>query len=151
LFAGILVQLSSWWLLTPALPWLRILFSGLNGLAATGFWVVLPSMGVDVVDHDELLHGERLEGAFAAARSWIIKVSMSLNMVVAGLLIEWSGFNRDLGGAQLPDTLFHLRVLFASLPAIALTAAFLIVRRYPLSQQRMVEIRAELEQRRGKV
>jgi GPH family glycoside/pentoside/hexuronide:cation symporter len=151
LFVGILVQLSSWWLLTPDMPWLRILFSGLNGLAATGFWVILPSMGVDVVDHDELLHGERLEGAFAAARSWIIKVSMSLSMVVAGVLVEWTGFDRDLGGTQLPETLTNLRLLFALLPAVALTAAFLIVWRYPLTQQRMAEIRIELEQRRGQV
>lgn len=151
LLAGILVQLSSWWLLTPAAPWLRIVFSGLNGLAATGFWVILPSMGVDVVDHDELQHGERLEGAFSAARSWILKVSMSLSMAAAGILVEWTGFNRDLGGAQTADTIFQLRLLFALIPAFALTIALLLVQRFPLTQSRMAEIRAELEQRRGKV
>jgi GPH family glycoside/pentoside/hexuronide:cation symporter len=152
LIAGLVAFGSSWWLYTPENPWLSVLCTGLNGFSATGLWVVLPSMCVDVVDYDEVHSGKRLEGAYSSTFSWVLKVGMSVSMLIVGPLLDRvTGFDAKLGGNQAPDTILWIRLLFAGIPCVALVAAFLLVQLYPLSKERMLEIRAQLEARRGTV
>lgn len=49
--------------LTPTL-------SSISPWAATGLWVLLPSMCADIIDFDEVQSGKRLEGAFTSVYSW---------------------------------------------------------------------------------
>jgi GPH family glycoside/pentoside/hexuronide:cation symporter len=151
LLIGIVAFGSSWWLYTPDHPWLSVVQTGLNGFSATGLWVVLPSMCIDVVDYDELQSKQRREGAYSSVFSWVLKVGMSISMLVVGPLLELSGFDAKLGGAQATDTLTALRLMFTLIPVAALLAALMIVQLYPLTRERMGEIRQELERRRGTV
>jgi GPH family glycoside/pentoside/hexuronide:cation symporter len=152
LAAGLVAFASSWWLYTPDAPWLSVLCTGLNGFSATGLWVVLPSMCADVVDYDEIQSGKRREGAYSSTFSWMLKVGMSVSMLIVGpLLDQVTGFNAKLGGNQAPDTIWWIRVLFAGIPVAALVVAFLLVQLYPLTRDRMRDIRATLEARRGTV
>lgn len=152
LVAGLVAFASSWWLFTPKAPLLSVLCNGLNGFSATGLWVVLPSMCVDIVDYDELSSGKRLEGAFQSTFAWVLKVGMSMSMLVVGPLLDFvTGFDAKLGGNQAPETLLWIRVLFAGIPCAALIVALILVRLFPLTQERMSGIRAELEARRGQV
>ncbi|HEY5958733.1 MAG TPA: MFS transporter, partial [Polyangiaceae bacterium] len=105
--AGVVAFGSSFWLYTPQYPWLSVFANGLSGFAATGLWVVLPSMAADVVDFDEIRSGKRLEGAFQSSFTWVFKVGMSLSMFIAGPLLDtFAGFDSKLGGHQAPDTLW---------------------------------------------
>jgi GPH family glycoside/pentoside/hexuronide:cation symporter len=142
---------SSWWLYTPENPWLSMVCNGLNGFSATGLWVCLPAMTADVIDYDELNTGRRTEGAFSAAFSWTIKVGMMFSMLIIGPLLEATGFDSKLGGNQSPDAVLWIRILFAGIPVTALLVALVLIQFYPLSVERMREIRAQLEQRRGTV
>jgi GPH family glycoside/pentoside/hexuronide:cation symporter len=148
---GLVAFGSSWWLYTPAYPALSAVCSGLNGFSATGLWVVLPSMCADVIDFDELASAKRREGAYTATFSWVMKVGMMFSMLIGGPLLQVTGFDAKLGGGQAPDTLLWLRLLFAGIPVTALLAALALIQLYPLSTERMREIRAQLEVRRGKV
>ncbi|MEY4546896.1 MAG: Glucuronide carrier protein, partial [Pseudomonadota bacterium] len=107
LLIGLVAFGSSWWLYDPAHPWLTVVQNGLNGFSATGLWVVLPSMCIDVVDYDELQSQQRREGAYSSMFSWVLKFGMSASMFIVGpLLDEVSGFDAKLGGNQTPDTIF---------------------------------------------
>lgn len=152
LATGIVAFGSSWWLYTPENPWLSVIANGLNGFSATGLWVVLPSMCADVVDYDETLSGKRQEGAYSSTFSWVLKVGMSVSMLVVGpLLDQVSGFDAKLEGNQAPETITWIRGMFAGIPVAALVVAFILVQLYPLTRERMQEIRAQLEARRGTV
>jgi GPH family glycoside/pentoside/hexuronide:cation symporter len=151
LVAGLIAFGSSWWLYTPEAPGLIVVCNGLNGFSATGLWVVLPSMCVDVVDYDEIDSGKRREGAYSSTFSWMLKVGMSLSMFLIGPLLEVTAFDAKLGGAQAPSTIRWMRLMFAVIPVVALILALMVVHFFPLSQARMVEIRAQLEARRGTV
>lgn len=151
LLIGLLAFGSTWWLYTPKNPWLSVLCNGMNGLSATGLWVLLPSMCIDVVDFDELHSHKRLEGAFQSTFAWVLKLGMSASMFVVGPILELTGFNAKLAGAQTPETLLWMRILFTSIPLAAIVAALLLLRGFPLSQEKMLSIRAELEARRGTV
>jgi glycoside/pentoside/hexuronide:cation symporter, GPH family len=148
---GLVAFGSSWWLYTPAYPALSIVCTGLNGFSATGLWVVLPAMSADVIDFDELQSNKRREGAYSATFSWVMKVGMMFSMLIGGPLLEFTGFDAKLGGGQSPQAILWIRILFAGIPVTALLIALLLIQFYPLSTERMREIRAQLEQRRGTV
>jgi GPH family glycoside/pentoside/hexuronide:cation symporter len=152
LAAGLVAFGSSWWLYDPAHPWLSVVQTGLNGFSATGLWVVLPSMCVDVVDYDELTSHQRREGAYSSMFSWVLKCGMSVSMMIVGpLLDEVSGFDAKLGGNQTEETILWIRGLFTGIPVVALLIALLLIQFYPLTRERMHEIRTQLEARRGTV
>jgi len=44
-----------------------------------------------------------------------------------------------------------IRFLFASIPIVGLTFSLIALQRFPLTQEKMAEIRQQLEARRGKV
>ncbi len=151
LMIGLVAFGSSFWLYTPEAPWLSLVCTGLNGFSATGLWVVLPSMQADVCDYDELYSGQRRESAYTATFSWVLKVGMMLSMLIGGPLLELTGFDAKLGGNQTPDAIMGIRLLFAGIPVTALLIAMVLVKFYPLDAERMRQIRAELEARRGTV
>jgi GPH family glycoside/pentoside/hexuronide:cation symporter len=151
LCAGLVAFGSSWWLYTPKYPWLCVLANGLNGFSATGLWVVLPSMCVDVIDYDEVHSGKRLEGAFNSTFAWVLKVGMSVSMFLVGPVLDnFTGFNSKLE-FQSPETLQWIRILFVAIPVGALLGALLLLQLFTLTPQKMAAIRAELEARRGTV
>ncbi len=148
--AGLAAFGGTWWLYTPAAPWLQVVASGGIGFAGGGFWMLLPAMGADIIDYDELQTGKRREGAFSACGSWISKVGMSLGAGAAGFVLDATGFDAKLA-VQSPDTILLIRVMLASIPVVGLSLALVILLRYPLGVERVHAIRRELEARRGAV
>jgi GPH family glycoside/pentoside/hexuronide:cation symporter len=151
LATGLVAFISAWWFYTPESPWLILIATGLNGFSATGLWVVLPSMQSDVIDFDELNSGQRRESAYTAAFSWVMKVGMMLSMLIGGPMLEATGFDAARGGNQTPEALFGIRVMLVSIPVVALLIAIVLMQLYPLTTERMNQIRRELEARRGTV
>lgn len=117
----------------------------------TGFFLLMPSMVADVVDYDEWLTGERREGTFAAVVSWLYKLSATLMVALAGPLLDLIGFDASLGGAQGPEVFSRMIWALTVVPLIAVALALIALERYPLGREQMVEIRSELELRRGAV
>jgi GPH family glycoside/pentoside/hexuronide:cation symporter len=151
LATAIAVFVASWWLYTPSVVWLQIFASGLIAFTGAGFWMLKDSMTADVVDYDELKGGRRREGAFASSNSWIIKFGMALGAGISFFILDWVGFDAALGGNQTEHTLFMVRFLFASIPIVGLILALIALARFPLTQEKMAEIRRQLEARRGRV
>ncbi len=148
---GIFAFGSSWWMYRPDNGWLVALNTWFTGFSSTGLWVVLPSMLVDVVDNDEVKSGQRREGAFTSWYSWVTKFGMALSLGLTGYLLDLVGFSAALGGNQTPETIWWIRFLFAGIPVVALLVALALLAFYPLSEQRMRDIRTQLEAQRGRV
>jgi len=151
LLTGFVAFASAWWLYTPESPYLSLIANALNGFSATGLWVVLPSMQVDVIDYDELHSHQRREAAYSATFSWVMKVGMMLSMLIGGPLLEATGFDAKLGGAQSADAILGIRLMFVGIPCIALVIALILVQFFTLTPERMADIRKQLEARRGTV
>jgi glycoside/pentoside/hexuronide:cation symporter, GPH family len=143
--------LSQWFLVTPAHPYWQIISAALIGPAVTGIWIILPSMQTDVIDYDELQTGCRREGSYTAILGWIQKLGFALSVLLAGLILDFSGFDVKLDAAQTPDTLFKMRALFVFFPVAMAAGMLALVRFYPLNEERCHEIRLQLEARRGTI
>jgi GPH family glycoside/pentoside/hexuronide:cation symporter len=108
-------------------------------------------MQTDVIDADELETGRRREGSFSAIMGWVQKLGFALSVLLAGLILDFSGFDVALAGEQTEATLLKMRVLFVFFPIAMAGAMILLIRFYPLTEERCHEIRKELEARRGKL
>lgn len=150
--AGVILVATwlSWVTYTPEHPWLALVTGVMLSPGYTGIWLVIPSMLADVVDSEELRRGDRREGGFNSIFSWINKASVSLAYGVAGLIVTWCGFEVARRADQSAETFHNMRLCFALVPTLFLVPAVLLLLRYPLTQSRMGEIRAELESRRGR-
>lgn len=149
--SAVLVFISTWWLYNPAIPWLQFLASGGIAFTQGGFWSIYGAIGADVIDYDELETNKRREGAFAATGTYIMKVGLALGIFFSGVILTSTGFDAALGGGQSPQALINIRIWFAAIPIAGLVLAFIALIKFPLTRERMDEIRDELEARRGLV
>lgn len=141
---------GSWFLYDPAFPWLQLLASASMAFTGGGFFMLNSSMGADIMDYDELHSGKRREGAFSACGSWVNKAGNALGYFFSGKVLLLTGFVASKG-AQSPETVFGIRLWLAGIPVIGIALAFFFLWRYPLTQEKMQDIRRQLETRRGRV
>ena len=147
----ICIFIATWILYNPEIKWLQLLASGGIAFTGAGFWMLYGSMLADVIDCDELETGKRREGAFNACGSWMMKVGMALGIGISGIVLESTGFDAALEGAQSGHALTMIRIYLAAIPVTGLTIALVALSRFGLTPEKMVEVRARLEEKRGKV
>jgi glycoside/pentoside/hexuronide:cation symporter, GPH family len=112
-----------------------------------GAGMTLPaSMQADVIDYDELLSGQRREGAFIGLWSIIKKSASALGLGLALPLLAMAGY---VPGREQPEAvLLLLRFMYAGLPSLCAVAAILIFFAYPLGAKEHAGIRQRLNDRR---
>jgi GPH family glycoside/pentoside/hexuronide:cation symporter len=71
--------------------------------------------------------------------------------MLSGPLLTMTGFNDSLEGEALETALRHMRIGYIVLPVSALLIALILLKLFPLTHKRLLEIRGQLEERRGKV
>jgi GPH family glycoside/pentoside/hexuronide:cation symporter len=148
---GIVGAASNFFLYNKNYPYLILISQMLAAPLSAGFWTITTSMKADICDDDELLTGSRREGMFGSIGNWVMKMTMACTFFLAGIILESTGFDAALEGNQLPEALLRMRILFSVVPAIAGFLALILLKLYPLNEQRMEEIRTELEARRNTV
>ena len=142
--------IGDWWLYDPARPWLQLLACGFVAFTGAGFWTLYGSTIADVVDYDELQTGQRREGSFSACQSWISKVGIALGVGASGWILQFTGFDAKQA-VQDEHAIFMIRILLSGIPVIGLVLALAAVLRFELTEDRMLDIRGQLEAARGSV
>lgn len=148
LVSGMTGSALKWVLFTPEHPYWQMAVPFFIAPATAGFWVVVNSMKADACDLDELKHGLRREGAFAAISSWLQKFSAALTFSLTGFVLVVIGFDQAKGADQATETIFALRVVFSGAPILFFLVCMMIAWRLPFTPARMAEVRRELEHRR---
>ena len=153
LLISIGISFAGWvaaiWLITPAYPWLTLIPVCCNAIGVAVFWMLISSVMADVADEDELKNGHRREGALASFLAFISKAGGTLTAVLGGVVLSITGFDAAVSH-QNPGTMMGMKALYVGFPLIGYAGAFIFSWYYPLRKERMLEIRAELEARRGK-
>lgn len=129
-----------WWMLPITLA---------TGFAAGGFAALPNSMKADVIDLDTLKSGENRAALFFSTWSFTSKMSGSLGGSIALFGLALVGFDATPAGVNGADQLLGLRVLFAFVPSAFYLLAGVVIWKYPISEARHREMRAELESRSG--
>jgi GPH family glycoside/pentoside/hexuronide:cation symporter len=138
-----------WVCYNPDHPWLVLLPAPFLAFGLGGLFTLMGSMIADVVDADELETHERREGMFGSIYWWVVKLGMAAALAGGGFLLNATGFDVDLGGAQTDRTIFLMRFFDVVVPMITSCVAIWAIAAYPITEERAHETREELERRRG--
>jgi GPH family glycoside/pentoside/hexuronide:cation symporter len=140
-----------WFGYNPEHPYWLLFAAPFVAFGTGSLFTLMGSMIADVCDYDELQTNQRREGVFGAIYWWMVKVGMAMAGLLTGIMLKVSGFDVALASGQSEKTLFLLRVFDVGVPLVTSVIALLIIATYTITEQRARDIRAELEQRRGKL
>ncbi len=140
-----------WICFTPDNPLLLLIPPIFFAFGMGGLFTLMGSMVADVCDLDELETGERREGMFGSIFWWVVKLGLAAALAAGGFLLNATGFDVALGGAQTADTLFYMRLADVLVPVLCSVVAIWMIATYPITESKAVEIRRQLELRRGKL
>lgn len=147
LFMIVIAYGTSWFFYTPKAPYLQLVTLALTAPGLSCLWTLASSMLADICDLDELKTGMRREGMFGASYAWACQAGISLTMVLGGYMLNWSGFNAALE-VQPENVITTMRLLYMFVPMGFVGVAGILVAFYPLSEERVHQIQAELKKRR---
>jgi GPH family glycoside/pentoside/hexuronide:cation symporter len=126
-------------------PQVFYLYIVIAGFGAGGY--ILPvSIAADVIDYDELLTGQRREGAFFGLWTLSLKLVAATSIALVGVTLDVIGYVPNQ--AQTPTTLWGLKMLYGPVPALLFFLSLLVFSRFPLTQESHREIQHQLQARR---
>ena len=125
----------------PELLWILPFFYSV-GIAT--FYTVLQTLMGDVTDIDELRNGERREAMFGAVMAVIMKSMGAVGAITSGIAVVASGFEISKGVYQDPGVFTTMLWWFSIFPGCAISVCFILLWRYPLTKERMAEVKEEL-------
>jgi len=147
---SVLGYLLKWVCYNPAHPWLVLVPAPLMAFGLGTLFTLVPSMVADVVDTDELETHERREGMYGSIFWWTVKLGLSAALAGSGYLLNFTGFDVNLGADQTPTAITLMRLSDAGIPALTSLVALWAVFTFPITEERAHLVRAKLEARRGK-
>ena len=125
--------------------YLFIIFIGLGA----GGYALPPAIVADIIDYDELLSGQRREGAFFGLWTLVMKLMGALAIALVGFGLDLIGYLPNQ--TQSAATLSGLKILYGPVPAVFLFLSFLVFLRFPLTRESHAEIQQQLQERRTSV
>jgi GPH family glycoside/pentoside/hexuronide:cation symporter len=137
----------NWFCYVPGHPNLQFMLPFFYSLGISSTYTVLGTLMADVTDIDELNTGSRREGMFGAVMAWMSKAIGTIQALAAMALLKATGFDPNLS-MQSSETVLNMRLLFSFGGASLLGIGILLLWRYPLTRERMAEIKEQIEQRK---
>ena len=138
-----------WFLLIPGKPYMFIFALPFFAFGIGSLFTLMMSMTADVIDLDELNTGKRREGIFGAIYWWMVKFGFAIAGLASGAILSYIGFDSSL--ATQPDgAITGLRLFFSGLPIAGTSIAILIMWNYDVTEERALEVGAELKRRKKK-
>jgi GPH family glycoside/pentoside/hexuronide:cation symporter len=134
------------WAMSPVFPWLIVIVWVLNTFGSQMSNLLYGSMMADVCDEDELKTGERREGSYAAAGSFLNKSMQVIVLALSGAMPRLSGYV-DTSEPPSIEQLERMKVWLYSTDIVGVLLALALLWFYPLTRERCRQIRAKLSER----
>ncbi|MGE5576684.1 MAG: MFS transporter [Syntrophothermus sp.] len=112
----------------------------LLGIGLGGLLILLEVLIADVIDDDETRTGHRREGMYFGVNGFIIRLGVSLQAVVTGLVLNTSGYNA-YAAVQPATAVIGIRFLIAGVPLVALVLALISIWLYPLHGAKLAAVK----------
>jgi len=129
------------------LRWMQMVVT-LTGAASACGTVLGSSILADVIDADELATGERKEGAYYSAYTFLFKSSSGVMAMVTGLALAWVGYEAN-APHQTQATQLAIRSLNGLVPLASFAIGAFILAGFELTEETHTSIRAQLDEKRA--
>jgi len=122
----------------------QVVISACAGIIFPLLW----SMYADIVDYQELKTGRRATGLILSSSSMSQKFGWAIGGAITGWLLAAFGYDADLA-VQSQSAIQGVRLMMSFLPAIGCVLAIIAIAMYPLGEKKVLEITAQLNERRA--
>jgi len=122
----------------------QVVISACAGIIFPLLW----SMYADIVDYQELKTGRRATGLILSSSSMSQKFGWAVGGAITGWLLAAFGYNADLA-VQSQSAIQGVRLMMSFLPAVGCVLAIIAIALYPLGEKKVLEITAQLNERRA--
>ncbi len=129
------------------LRWMQMVVTLTGACSACGT-VIGSSILADVIDADELETGERNEGAYYSAYTFLWKASSGVMAMLTGFSLSWTGFVPN-AAEQSELVQLAIRSLNGLVPFTTMLIGAFILMRFTLTEEIHAGIRAQLDARRA--
>ena len=148
--AMILAALLScfFFMLRPDQILLIMIFQVVISASAGIIFPLLWSMYADIVDYQELKTGRRATGLILSSSSMSQKFGWAVGGAITGWLLAAFGYDADLA-VQSQNAIHGVRLMMSFLPAIGCVLAIIAIALYPLGEKKVLDITAQLNERRA--
>jgi GPH family glycoside/pentoside/hexuronide:cation symporter len=146
-----IVSLTLGFFYTPAYPYLSLAPFFVMGPAMGAMWVMVPAIVGDIVDADEVVTHERREGAFTSLQGWIVKTGLTIATGISGPLTTLAGYRPEIRDNLPREVIDNMLILVVALPSTMVGIAFLILLRFPLTEDKVAENRRILDERHARM
>jgi len=126
--------------------WIFMPYSVIAGIGTGAMFSIPSSMVGDTIDVEELESGIRNEGVFFGSMTLFYKSSQAVVVFILGILLDLIGFNSHIT-VQAPFTQLALGLILSLGCGLAVILSAWSILKYPLSKQRVLEIRQQLSLR----
>lgn len=137
-----------WFLFVPGKPYMYFFALPFFSFGIGSLFTLMMSMTADVCDLDELNTGKRREGIFGAIYWWMVKLGFAIAGLLSGAIMSFVGFTPN-AVSQPEGAVIGLRIFFSLVPILGTLIAMWIMRDYDVSEERALEIRAAIEQKKA--
>ncbi|MBR0597299.1 MFS transporter [Clostridiales bacterium BAD-6] len=124
-----------------------IIFTIVWNAANICFWTTGFSMIYDCCEADELINGERREGAISGFTSFAQKFGSAFGLWLSGVILSFTGYNGEVI-EQTESALKGINLLNTLVPAIFMLIALAFIIRYPLNAKNFEALIKALELKR---
>jgi GPH family glycoside/pentoside/hexuronide:cation symporter len=144
---SVLGYIMLWFLFIPGKPYMFLFALPFFSFGIGSLFTLMMSMTSDVIDIDELNTGKRREGVFGAIYWWMVKFGFAIAGLLTGAIMTLVGFVPDAVNSEASIT--GIRLFYSGLPIVGTLGAMWIMRNYDLTEEKALEISAELQKRKA--
>ena len=140
---------ANWTVGGAELPLALILFVLFHATYWLGNGIMLPvstAMMADVSEIRKLQTGEVRDGGYSAVFSLAMRMAISFSLIVSGWCLSGIGYQVPKAGekvTQTPEAIWNLGMVTFVVGALICLVSLLAIRMYPVTRQRLEEIRAK--------
>ena len=143
---SILGYIMLWFLFIPGKPYMFLFALPFFSFGIGGLFTIMMSMTSDIIDIDELNTGKRREGVFGAIYWLMVKFGFAFAGLATGAIMALVGFVPDTVNSE--ESITGIRLFYSGLPIVGTLAAMWIMRNYNHTEEKAIEISAELAKRK---
>jgi GPH family glycoside/pentoside/hexuronide:cation symporter len=120
-----------------------ILVVSISGIGFGGLLYFTTLLIADIIDEDELKTGVRREGSFFGPTNFFMRITGIFSILTISLVFSSTGWEEYTPNPGV-DVIFGLRLLMVVFPMIAAGILGLSILLYPLSKNKVLEIKKEM-------
>lgn len=118
-------------------------------LGNSAFWQLMPVMIYDICEYDEYKNNKRREGIIVSMQTVMETVCSGLATMLLGFILQVSGFDES-AAVQTETALEGVSLAVSVVPAILMLGCAFMAYKYPITKQAFNDIKAAIEERRGR-